>query len=147
MAISIHLDESIKNSTFIKYYITNYPKSTLTTAFLASYVIPRIIDPAGSQIKRTFLKRFLTITLPDNLPLATIILIRHIPDLSVLMNPSTLLASFILAGSTCEVLELTRSALAWGIEKISQAEEARGIAEFIGPRDFNAVKKGEKAIA
>lgn len=128
------VNDTVGNTWSVKEVVTHYPSTTLTAVLLSCYAVPRIFDPNGSQIKRPILKRFFTITLPDNMALAALIMINHIPNLDVLKHPPTLLATLFLMGGISKVVELTRIVAALGADKLS----AKTFAEFIGPRDFYA---------
>ena len=117
--------------------VANYPDATLGALLIAAYIIPRVMDPEGSQTKRPFVNRFFTITLPDNFILAAIMMLRDAPKLTpILTHPPTLLFSLWCIGGLCKVLELGRTGVASLIDKYEHKE----LAKFIGPRDFYAAQ-------
>lgn len=68
----------------------------------------------------------------------------NIENLAALRDPPTLLAALFLTGGVCKFFELTRTAVAWGTDKIADSQKfvhpntIREIASIIGPRDFYA---------
>ena len=109
-------------------------------AFLASYAIPRLIDKTGSTIKRPMLKRFFTIVLPENMPIATLVVLSRLPNLAALSNPGVCLFSLCAIAGTSILFDQCRYGIGWigskiNVKKPELIEEAM---QFIGPRDFYA---------
>lgn len=135
---------SSNNSNFIRTAYENYPQTVLTTLLLSSYAIPRILDRDGGRNKKPLLKRFFTITLPDNVAIATLMVINSFQHLGPLKNPIGLLFTAIWIAQTSKILELTRTAVAWGVDKVADYQNfidpyyLKEFSEFIGPRDFYA---------
>lgn len=137
------------NNNPLKTIYSDYPQVILTVIFLSSHILPRALDPEGERYKRSMLKRFFTITLPDNIALVSLLISIRVQNLTIFRNPPNLFAATYLAISNCFILDLMRFSVAWGIDQVSEtqnyvdAKNVKNFVSFIGPRDFYAIQRSD----
>lgn len=93
-----------------------------------------LLDPQGYKEKRPIFKRFFTVTLPDNGPLALLSLMNRVSKSVALRD---LPALFIAGLVSVQLVGTARWITACCIDKLGSAE-AQCIASIFGPRDFYA---------
>lgn len=119
---------------------------TAGALFPLSRVVANYIDPNGSNAERLPLKRFLTITVPDNiLPIALIgaaILTENFTNFSYAINTPLQFTATLVAASLVAtiVLDKVRQFISGRIYSQDRDEDhfRYKIANWIGPRDFLA---------
>lgn len=121
-----------------------FPWYARVAVILVGDIIPGCLDPEGNLIKRDFVHRFFTVTLPQSGPISLLFWLDRVITIggiqSITEQPVQMItAIFILTVGVAVIFDTTR----WGVACVFHAISLKDAAAVIGPRDFYAKARSQ----